>query len=139
MPPELQVWQIQNAADTGSVMGMYNGIKKATGLPSTKTALLKTKTGEVIKDQSRQLECLVEHYLELYATQNVVYDAILEALTHLSVMEELDTVPTVEELSKAINCLASEKAPGKDGIPPIVLKSGKSALLWHLHDLLCLC
>jgi hypothetical protein len=31
------------------------------------------------------------------------------------------------------------KAPGKDGIPPEVLKSGKSALLQHLFELLCLC
>nr|KAG5709927.1 hypothetical protein BaRGS_029969 [Batillaria attramentaria] len=32
-----------------------------------------------------------------------------------------------------------KKAPGKDGIPPEVLKSGKPALLQHLHELLCLC
>ena len=42
-------------------------------------------------------------------------------------MEELDTVPNMEELSKAIYCLTREKAPGKDGIPSEVLKSGKSA------------
>ena len=75
----------------------------------------------------------------LYATQNVVCDAALKALPHLSVMEDLDTVPTVEELSKAINCLTGGKAPRKDGIPPEVLKSGKSPLLWHLHELLSLC
>ena len=68
----------------------------------------------------------------------VIYGAVL-ALPHLSFMEELDTVPTAEELSKAIDCLTSGKDPGKDGIPPEVYKSGKSALLWHLHELLCLC
>ena len=41
-----------------------------------------------------------------------------EVLPHLSVIEELDTVPIVEELSKAIDYLASGKVPGKDGIPP---------------------
>ena len=69
-------------------------------------------------DQSRQLEYWMEHYSKLYAAQNVVSDAVLEALPNLSVMEELDILPTAEELSKAINCLASEKAPGKDGIHP---------------------
>ena len=118
---------------------MYNGIKKATGPSATKTALLKTKTGGVITDQSRQLEYWVEHYLELYATQKVVSDAAPEALPYLSVMEELDTVPTAEELREAINCLTNGKGPGKDGIPPEVLKSGKSALPWHLHELMCLC
>jgi len=32
-------------------------------------------------------------------------------------MDEADSEPTVEELSKAIDSLASGKAPGSDGIP----------------------
>ena len=54
-------------------------------------------------------------------------------------MVELDTQPTMEELSKAINRLSCGKAPGSDGIPSEVLKSGKPALLQPLHDLLCHC
>ena len=38
-------------------------------------------------------------------------------------MVELDTQPTMEELSKAINRLSCGKAPGSDGIPSEVLKS----------------
>ena len=113
--------KIQNAADTGNAKEMDYGIKKATGLSATKTALLKTKSGEVITYQSRQLEHWVEHYCELYATQNVVSDAALEALPHLTGMGWLDTMPTVEELRKAIDCLTSRKVPGKDGIPSEVL------------------
>ena len=45
----------------------------------------------------------------------------------------------MEELSKAIDRLTCGKAPGSEGIPPEVLKSGKSALLQPPHDLLCLC
>ena len=81
----------------------------------------------------------MEHYLELYATQNMVTNAALDALPSLPVMEELDALSTGEELSKAIDCLSRGKAPGKDGIPPEVLKSGKPVLLQHLHELLCLC
>ena len=41
---------------------------------------------------------------------------------------------------KAINSLACSKAPGKDGIPPKVIKAGKqTALLHHLHKLLLQC
>ena len=54
-------------------------------------------------------------------------------------MEELDVPPTIEELSKAIDCLACGKAPGSDGIPAEVLRSGKPALLQPLHELLRLC
>ena len=58
----------------------------------------------------------------------------------LLVMEELDTPPTVEELSKAIGSLANNKAPGKDGIPAEIIKAGKkSCLLRHLHELLLQC
>ena len=54
-------------------------------------------------------------------------------------MEELDNEPTVEELNKAIDSLASGKAPRNDAIPPEVIKYGKRALLLHLHELLCFC
>ena len=131
--------KIQSATDTGNMRGMYDGIKTATHPTATKTAPLKSKTGEVIMDKGKQLDRWVEHYLELYTTQNVVTDAALDALPSLPVMEELDALPTGEELSKPIDCLSRGKAPGKDGIPPEVLKSGKPVLLQHLHELLCLC
>ncbi|GAA6072584.1 RNA-directed DNA polymerase from mobile element jockey-like [Tachysurus ichikawai] len=113
---------------------MYEGIKKATVPLTSKIVPLKSKTGEVIKDQEKQLQRWVEHYLELYATQNVVTDTALDTIPDLPVMEELDTPPTLEELRKAIDCLACGKAPGSDGIPPEVLKIGKPA---PLHKLLC--
>ena len=118
---------------------MYEGIKKATGPAPRKSAPLKSKTDDVITDQGKQLERWVEHYLELYATQNVVTDVALAAIPDLPVMEELDDLPTKEELSKAIDCLASGKAPGSDGIPAEVLKSGKPVLIEPLHKLLCSC
>ncbi|XP_047490913.1 uncharacterized protein LOC125040403 [Penaeus chinensis] len=130
---------IQLAADVGDARGMYEGIKKATGPAPSKSAPLKTKTGDVITDQGKQLERWVEHYLELYATQNVVTDAALADTPDLPVTEELDALPTKEELSKAISNLSSGKAPGIDSIPAEVLKSGKPALLEPLHTLLCKC
>ena len=60
--------KIQNVADPVNTKGIYNGVKKTTGLSATKTTLLKAKTGEVITDQSKQLECWVEHYLKMYVT-----------------------------------------------------------------------
>ena len=51
-------------------------------------------------------------------------------------MDELDAEPTIEELDKAIDTLSNGKAPGSDGIPPEVIKSGKFALAEPLHELL---
>lgn len=118
---------------------MYDDIKTATGPAASKTAPLKTKAGEVITDQCKQLKRWVERYLELYTTENVVTDAALDALPSLPAMEELDALPTMVELGKAIDSLKCGKAPGKDSIPPEVLKCGKPALMQHLHELLCLC
>lgn len=50
---------------------MYEGIKIATGPSTIKTAPLKSKSGETITDQRKQLGRWLEHYLELYATQSM--------------------------------------------------------------------
>ena len=80
-----------------------------------------------------------EHYLELYATQNVVSDFALDSIPELPMLDQLDALPSIEELGKAIDHLSSGKAPGDDGIPAEVLKSSKETLLKPLHDLLCAC
>ena len=131
--------KIQTAADCGYTKGMYEGIKTATGPTSVKTAPLKAKSGEVITGQSKQLQHWFEHYLELYSTQNIVTDAALDALPGLPAMEELDEMPTLEELSKAIDNLTCGKAPGLDSISAEVLKHGKPTILQPLHELLCHC
>ena len=131
--------KIQTAADNGNSRGMYDGIKAAVGPAVKKSAPLKNKAGEIITDQVKQLERWVEHYLELYATQNVVAANALDSLPNLTVMNELDSPPTQEELSKAIDSLSCGKAPGNDCIPAEILKSGKSVLIEHLHELICLC
>ena len=120
------------------ITGLYESIKEAVGPIATKTAPLKSKSGEVITDQGKQLERWVAHYLELYAKKNVVTDAALDAIPDLPVMVELYEPPTLEELRKAIDSLASGKSPGADGIPAEIPKTGKAVLLEPLHQLLCL-
>ena len=131
--------RIQADADYGNTGGMYAGIKQATGPITTKSVPLKTKSGENITDKKKQMERWVEHYFELYSTENVVADAVLDAICQLPVMQELDEKPTEEELRKAIDCLSTGKAPGEDGIPGEVIKAGKEELIEDLHELLCLC
>ena len=130
---------IQRAADIGSIRGVYEGIKKAIGPTHNKTAPLKTKSGETITDKSKQMERWVEHYSDLYSRETNISEATLESVERLPVMEELDNLPSLEELSKAIDSLPMGKAPGLDGIPVEVIKSGKGPLLRHLYYLLCQC
>ena len=111
----LQLCQsIQASSDTGNSRGMYDEIKKATGPTIKKTAPLKTKSGEVITDSNKQMESWVEHYLELYSTEHTITDQALDTIETLPVMLELDTKPTEDDLSKAIDSLKTGKATGKD-------------------------
>ena len=105
---------------------MYNGIKKATGPTIKQTALVKTKSGEVITDSNKQMERWVEHYVELYSTENTITNEALDTIESLPVLTELDTEPTQDDLSKAIDSLTNGKAPGKDAIPPEVITQGKT-------------
>ena len=109
---------IQSATMTGNIRGMYDGIKKALGPTLNKTAPLRSSTGEVITDRGHQLDRWVEHYSDIYSRENIVSPTALDAVECLPTMEELDTEPTLEEFSKAIDSLASGKAPVSDGIPP---------------------
>ena len=68
----------------------------------------------------------MEHYSDIYARENIVSPSALDAVEWPTTMEELDTEPTLDELSKAIDSLASGKAPGSDGIPPDLLKCCKT-------------
>jgi hypothetical protein len=78
----------------------------------------------------------VEHYGQLYSRETVVTDTALENTTPLTSVEELDSPPTIEELSR----LSCGKTPGGDGIPTKVVKAAKeSSLLGHLHELLLQC
>ena len=130
---------IQMASWSGNIRLMYEGIKQATGKPMKRSAPLKSKTGDVIKDKDKQMSPWVEHYLYIHSRENSVTQEALDSIGDLPVLEELDSEPTLEDLNKAIDALASGKAPGEDGIPPEVIKCGKPALLELLHELLCLC
>ena len=130
---------IQSAADQGDIKQMYEGIKKATGPTTSKSAPIKTKSGEMITERDKQMRRWTEHYLELYATQNVVSDSAIERIPDLPVLDQLDAPPSIEELGRAIDHLRNGKAPGNDGIPAEVLKHGQPALLKPLHELICDC
>ena len=76
-----------------------------TGPTIKKTAPLKTKLGEVINDYNKNMERWEEHYLDLYSTENTITDEALDTIKSLSVMTELDTEQTEDDLSKAIDSL----------------------------------
>ncbi|XP_049946986.1 uncharacterized protein LOC126450820 [Schistocerca serialis cubense] len=126
---------IQKSAYSGDAKAMYDGIKKAIGPTVRKTAPLKSKTGEVITDEGKQMERWVEHYLELYAAENEGSRDECDTIKPMPVMEELDAMPTMEELSREIDSLANGKAPGGKDPRDSAARSrgGITSTVWSLE------
>ena len=59
------------------------------------------------------------------------------AMESLSVIDELDSEPTLEDINQALDQLSSSKAPGNDGIPVEVIECAKGTLFKELHEILC--
>ena len=68
---------------------------------------------------------------------NVVNEEALMAMESLSIMDELDSEPTLKHINQALDQLPSGKAPGNDGIPVEVIKCAKRTLLKELHAIHC--
>ena len=94
---------------TQAIQRECDGITQAIGPTQSQTAPLKSATGDAIKDKSKQMECWVEHYSELYSRVNVVSEEAL--MESLSIMDELDSEPTLEDINQALDQLSSGKAP----------------------------
>ena len=56
---------------------MYDGIKKALDPTQSKTAPLKSSSGEIITDKGHQMERWVELYSDLYSIENTVSPAAI--------------------------------------------------------------
>ena len=73
---------------------------------------LKSATGDAIKDEFSQMELWVEHYSELYSRMNVVNEEVLMAMKSLSIIDELDSELTLEDINQALDHHSSRKALG---------------------------
>ena len=118
---------------------MYDGNKLALGPTPKKIAPIKSTSGDIIRDRNKQLERWVEHFSDLYSRENLVCKGALDAIECLSELEDLNNKSSIEELYESLDCLASEKAPERDGIPSEVLKCCRKTIVAELYKILCLC
>ena len=117
---------------------MYDGIKKAIGPVQRKQSSLKSSIGVIITENNEQMDSWMEHFSNLYSRHTASPEA-LDSLECFETMNELDSVPTIEELNNVIDYLTNGKAPRSDNIPLDLIKACKSALLLPLYVILCQC
>ena len=100
---------------------------------------MRDRSGQLIADPHAQKERWKEHFSELYSKPSEVSNSAFSAIEQLSVLHELDELPTISDLEKALDRLAPGKSPGEDEITPDLIKRCKTALLKPIYDLLCIC
>ena len=129
---------IQSAAKTGNVRGMYDGIKKALGPILKKIAPLRSSNGEVITVRRHQLGRWVEHYSDLYSRENIMSLSALDAVECLPTMQELDTA-NFGGAQQGYCQLGLWQGHRQQQNPPSLIKHCKTTLLHSLHVFLCQC
>ena len=67
---------IQRASDCGNVATMSEGIKKAFGPQISKSAPIRSSSGETLKDRGKQLERWAEHFQKLYSEDFKISDQV---------------------------------------------------------------
>ncbi|XP_076064949.1 uncharacterized protein LOC143038991 [Oratosquilla oratoria] len=94
--------EIQGFADTGDQHQFYNPLKTAYGRQSNNLCPVRSADGSTLFTEKTDIL----------------------SLPNLPVIQELDDIPTIQEVSHAINSLKNNKATGPDGIPAELLKHG---------------
>ena len=128
--------EIQTTADSGNLREMYRGLRKATGPSARKVGPLKSTTGEIITDSTKQLEHWVEHYSVLYGKPRNITERAINSTPTFDTLFELDNTPTISELVETLKHTDAGKAPGTDEIPADL--KWNSSLLPYLYNLLCI-
>ena len=109
----------QQYADAGDFRGFYEVLKVVYSPTHQARSPLHSADGRaLLKDQTSILSRCSEHFQELFSADRVVQDSALLRIPQLPVKMELDELPSMQELIKAIQQMKSGKAAGVDGIPP---------------------
>jgi hypothetical protein len=115
----------------------YSGLKEIYGPSASGTSpLLSADGATVITDKGDILKRWAEHFDSILNRPSLINNDAIDRVPQIPPNMALDTVPTHEELQKAISQLSSGKAPGSDSIPAEVYKHGGPALVLQLLQLL---
>ena len=93
----------------------------------------------MLTDKTDILSRWAEHFQTLFSTDRTFQEPALLQIQQLRVKTELDVIPTLEEITKAIKQLKTGKAAGTDSIPSEIWKYGGPGLHTKLHELFVCC
>ena len=76
-----------------------------------------------------------EHFKFVLNRPSTIKDEAIDRLPQITVNQEMDELPTREEIERAIRLFSTGKAPGSDSIPAGIYEEGGRTLTGKLHQL----
>ena len=101
--------------------------------------LCSTDGQSLVTDKASILSRWSEHFQTLFGADRKVQVSLILRIPQQPVKTEMDEVPTLVEITKAIDQLKSGMMAGVDGIPSEIWKHGGPALHAKLHELFTCC
>ena len=127
--------EIQEFADKND-MRFYDGIKEIyVPTSSGSSPLLSAEGTTLLTEKDMILGRWAEHFkIVLNRPSNINSEAV-DRLPEVPVNKEMDEIPTLNEIERAIHFLSSGKAPGSDSIPAEIYKEDGKPLIDKLLEL----
>lgn len=121
--------------DFRTLFGFWN---KLNVKPGCNAALrnIRAKDGSLIAEPTAQRERWREHFQSILNQPSYVDPAIIAAVPKRCEATSLAVEPTLEELRRAVNALADNKAAGSDEIIAEMLKAGGQPVIQSLLELI---
>lgn len=128
---------LQGFADSGDLQNFYSSLKRVFGPTNRSMTPVRSLDGtHLLTSKNQILNRWQEHYQSLLNTRNPCDPAQLDDIPDRPTVQEMDVLPTMEEVKHAICSLKNNKAPGVDSIPGEVLKYGGEVLHTRLHEMI---
>ncbi|XP_062841273.1 uncharacterized protein LOC134300780 [Trichomycterus rosablanca] len=129
--------EVQLYADTKNSRMLFSTIKAVYGPPRPNTAPLLSTNGTLLKEKKAINERWREHFSTLLNRPSTVSNEALDQIPQRPTLDNLDLLPSLKEIQKAIKQTSLGKAPGQDGIPAEIYKTAGPVALDAFRNLLC--
>lgn len=129
--------EIQRYADRRQTKDFYESVKAVYGpIYNCNAPLWSTDDNRLLTSKDEILMRWKEHFQTLLNRDFAAPDNVLDSIPQRPLKHEMDAPPTTTELTRALQQLKNNKAPGIDNIPAELFKFGGSVLFSRLHHLI---
>ena len=124
---------IELAFASGNSRSLFHLVRSTGPRKVSVSEVIKEKNGSIITSQKRRLERWAEHFSEQFSCPpaTTAFHGDTQPTWHIGLQ-----CPSEEEVRQEIQRLKGNKAPGPDGLHPLLFKNGGEALISHLTELL---